>query len=579
MTTTSPVVPSRPAPPQPRPIAQIANQLGLRESELEPYGRLKAKVRLDTLDRLRDRPLGRYIVVSAITPTPLGEGKTVTSIGLSQALGAHLGQRVVTCLRQSSLGPTFGIKGGGSGGGACHLLPAEDVNLHLTGDIHAVTAAANLLAAAIDARLYHEQQYADRFTAQTQLPRLDIDPDSISWNRVLDVNDRALRHVRVGVDDPTAREAKFDIAVASEVMAILALATSIADMRQRLGRIVVARSRRGEPITAEHLGVAGAMAVLMRDAIHPNLVQTQEGTPVFIHAGPFGNIAHGNSSIVADQIALRLADYVVTEAGFAADLGLEKFIDIKCRASGLHPHAAVVVATVRALKMHGGGPAVKPGKSLPPEYVEENVGLVERGCANLARHIAIARGFGLPVVVAINRFPTDTAAEIAAVQQAAAGAGALAAVPSSHFADGGAGARALGEAVMHAANQPSSLQLLYPDSFTLEQKIQRIATAVYGAAGVNYSDLARQQLDQFTAMGLARLPICMAKTHLSISHDPQLKCDPRGFTLPIREVRASAGAGFIYPICGDMMTMPGLPSRPGFLGIDLNDDGTIVGLR
>ncbi len=561
-----------------KPIPEIAASIGIRPDELEIYGEHKAKVRLSILERLNDRGNGKYIDVTAITPTPLGEGKTTTTIGLVQGLG-RLGKRAIACIRQPSQGPTFGIKGGAAGGGYSQVVPMEEFNLHLTGDIHAIGAAHNLIAAAIDARMLHEAR--NRAWDETGLPRLDIDPYTITWNRVVDVNDRALRHVVIGLGgrwDGIPRETGFDITVASELMAILALAQDLRDLRARIGRIVVAYSRDKRPITTEDLGVAGAAAVLMRDTIKPNLLQTLEGQPAFVHAGPFANIAHGNSSIIADRIALKLGEYVVTESGFGADIGMEKFFDIKCRASGLVPNAVVLVATIRALKMHGGGPRVVAGRPLDPAYTEENPELVERGCVNLTRNIEIARTFGIPVVVAINRFPTDTAAEIEIVKHAATQAGAFAAVETDHFARGGAGARALAEAVIAACDAPSDFRFLYPLDLPIKGKIETIATKVYGAAGVEYTPEAERQIADYEASGFGNLPICMAKTHLSISHDPALKGAPRGFVLPVRAVRASVGAGFIYPLCGEMRTMPGLPSVPAFMGVDLDADGRIVGL-
>jgi methylenetetrahydrofolate dehydrogenase (NADP+)/methenyltetrahydrofolate cyclohydrolase/formyltetrahydrofolate synthetase len=519
--------------------------------------------------------------VTAITPTPLGEGKTTTTVGLSQALGAHLKKNVFTCIRQPSQGPTFGIKGGAAGGGYSQIVPMEDFNLHLTGDIHAVSAANNLLAAAIDARMMHERNYGERFKQVSGQERLNINPYSITWNRVVDVNDRELRRVVLGLGervDGYPREAGFDISVASEVMAILALTTGLKDMRQRLGRIVVGQNGAGQPVTAEDLGVAGAMTVLMKDAIMPNLMQTLEGTPAFVHAGPFANIAHGNSSIIADQIALKLADYVVTESGFGADIGMEKFFDIKCRYSGLVPNVVVMVATIRALKMHGGGPKVVAGRDLDTAYTEENLALLEAGGANLAKNIQIAKMFGIPVVVAVNRFKYDTPAEVALVQRIAEEAGAYAAVASNHWAEGGAGAVELAEAVVNACEQPNHFEFLYPLELSIKEKIETIASRVYGADGVDYTPLAEQQIAAYEKAGFGKLPMCMAKTHLSISHDPSLKGVPKGFVLPIREVRASVGAGFIYPLCGEMRTMPGLPSKPVFMQVDLDDQGKVVGL-
>ena len=563
------------------PIKEIAESVGLSEDDLDYYGKYKAKIHLDVLEKFKDRPQGKYIDVTAITPTPLGEGKTTTTVGLSQALGAHLGKRVFTCIRQPSQGPTFGIKGGAAGGGYSQIVPMEDFNLHLTGDIHAVAAANNLLAAAIDARLMHERNLGSRFKEITGLDPLNIDPYTITWNRVVDVNDSAMRRIVIGLgakNDGVPRQTGYDIAVASEVMAILALTTGLKDMRQRLGRIVVARNYAGEPITAEQLGVAGAMTVLMKDAIMPNLLQTLEGTPALVHAGPFANIAHGNSSIIADQIALRLADYVVTESGFGADIGMEKFFNIKCRYSGLIPNVVVIVATVRALKMHGGGPKVIPGRDLDKAYTEENLALLEKGGVNLAKNIQIAKLFGVPVVVAINRFKYDTQAELDLVKRIALEAGAYAAVPCDHWANGGKGAVELAEAVLSACELPSNFQFLYPLEMPIKQKIETIATKVYGASGVDYTPLANEQIAAYEKAGYGNLPICMAKTHLSISHDPNLKGAPSGFVLPVREVRASVGAGFIYPLCGEMRTMPGLPSKPVFMQVDLDENGRVKGL-
>jgi len=564
-----------------KPILEIGADLGLTEEELEPYGWYKAKVHLDVLQRLKDRPTARYIDVTAITPTPLGEGKTTTTVGLSQALGSQLGKRVFTCIRQPSMGPTFGIKGGAAGGGYSQIVPMEDFNLHLTGDIHAVGVAHNLLAAAIDARMLHERRLSDRALERAGLRRLDIDPFSILWRRVVDVEDAALRQIIIGLGgrrNGTPRESGFDITVASEVMAILALATDLSDLRTRLGRIVVATDRKGKPITAEDLGVAGAMAVLLKDALMPNLMQTLEHTPAFVHAGPFANIAHGNSSCIADLIAVKLADYVVTESGFGADCGMEKFFDIKCRVTGLMPNCVVMVATVRALKMHGGLGRVVPGRPLPPELTTENLEALERGCVNLVANINIARLFGVPVVVAINRFTTDTDREIELIRRIALDAGAEDAVPSEHWARGGAGARELAEAVVRACEKPSSPRFLYPLDIPIKEKIEIIATQVYGADGVDYAPEAERKIDQYTSLGYDHLPICMAKTHLSLSHDPKLLGAPKGWRLPIRDIRASVGAGFLYPLCGDMRTMPGLPRRPAFMDVDLDDEGKVRGL-
>ena len=606
------------------PAVKIAAALGLSEDDLDLYGKYKAKIHLDVLDRLKDRPLGHYVDVTAITPTPLGEGKTTTTVGVSQALGAHLGRKVMTVVRQPSMGPTFGIKGGAAGGGYSQIVPMEDFNLHLTGDIHAVTASHDLLAAAIDVRILHEANQDDeklfnafcpankkgerRFSpimlrrlkklgiAKTdpndlapeerrRMFRLDIDPASITWNRVIDVSDRFLRVVRIGrgpEEKGMERETGFDISVASEIMAILALTTGLADMRERLGRIVVGTSRSGEAVTADDLGVAGALTVLMKDAIMPNLMQTVENTPAIVHAGPFANIAHGNSSIIADQIALRLVGkdgYVVTESGFGADCGMEKFMNIKCRASGLRPSCVVLVATVRALKMHGGGPKVVAGKPLAPEYTEENLDLLAKGLANLTAHITNARRFGAPVVVAINRFTTDTEAEIELIRKAALAVRADDAIPSTHWADGGAGAVALAKAVIAACGKPSNFKFLYPLEWDIKKKIETIATQIYGADGVDYTPEAEAKVELYTRLGFDKLPICMAKTHLSLSHDPALKGVPRNFRLPVRDIRASVGAGFLYPLCGDMRTMPGLPTRPGYFDVDLDlETGKVKGL-
>ncbi len=600
-----------------KPILQIAAEVGLKESELELFGPYKAKVHLEVRDRLAKRPNGKYIDVTAITPTPLGEGKTTTTCGLSQALGAHLGRRVFTCIRQPSQGPTFGIKGGAAGGGYSQIIPMEDFNLHLTGDIHAVSAANNLLAAAIDARILHERAQPDdeklaralcpdgyiapsihkRMAklglaadkpadltpeAKRRLFRLDIDPNSITWQRVVDINDRHLRRVQIGLGDEekgNERYTGFDISVASEVMAILGLTTSLADMRERLGRIVIGTNQQGDPITAEDLGVAGAMTVLMKDALMPNLMQTLEGTPAFVHAGPFANIAHGNSSIVADQIALKLADYVVTESGFGADVGMEKFLDIKCRYSGLIPNVVVIVATIRALKMHGGGPKVVAGRPLDKAYTEENLPLLEAGAGNLAKHITNAKMFGVPVVVAVNSFKYDTEAEIKLVQKIALEAGAEGAFKCTNWMHGGKGALELAEAVVAAAEKTNHFEFLYPLDMPIKQKIETIATKIYGADGVDYLPEAEAKIELYTRLGFDKLPINMAKTHLSLTHDPNVKGRPTGWRLPVRDIRASVGAGFLYPLCGAMRTMPGLPTRPVFFDVDLDlDTGKVKGL-
>lgn len=609
---------------EPQRILTFAEPLGLHADELLPYGFDVAKVDVNVLKRLGDAPNGKYIVVTGITPTPLGEGKSTTTIGLSQAIGAHCGKKVFTCIRQPSQGPTFGIKGGAAGGGYSQVVPMTTFNLHLTGDIHAITAANNLLAAQIDARMFHESTQsdaalfnrlcpADKRGVRTFSPimlrrlaklgidksnpdelteeekgrfaRLDIDPFTITWQRVVDTNDRFLRTVTVGQgseEQGRIRQTGFDITVASEIMAVMALSSSLRDMRERLGRMVVASSRAGVPVTADDLGVAGALAVLMKDTIHPNLMQTIEGTPAFVHAGPFANIAHGNSSIVADRIALKLVGpdgYVLTEAGFGADIGMEKFFNIKCRLSGLIPSAVVMVATVRALKMHGGGPAVVAGTPLDPVYTEEHLDILAAGTANLKAHVANAVKFGVPVVVAINRFGSDTEAELALVREAALSAGAFDAVIAEHHAKGGAGAVALAEAVIRACESPSSFRFLYDVELPIKAKIEIIAKEIYGAASVKYEQLAEKRIAQFERQGFGNLPICMAKTHLSFSADATKKGRPTGFVLPIRDVRASVGAGFVFPIVGTMPTIPGLPTRPCFYDIDLDPEtGAVIGL-
>ncbi len=572
-----------------RPILEIAAKIGLTEDDLDLFGKYKAKVHLDVLKKFADRPQGKYIDVTAITPTPLGEGKTTTTVGLVQAMGTELGKNVVACIRQPSMGPTFNIKGGAAGGGYSQIIPMEDFNLHLTGDIHAISVAHNLVAAAIDSRMYHESRQSDEGLAKRGLRRLDIDPATITWNRVVDVCDRSLREIQIGFNDDKLadgspspifpRKTGFDITVASELMAILALTTGLKDLRERVGRVVFALNRKGDPVTLEDLGVAGAVTVLLKDALMPNLMQTLEGQPAFVHAGPFANIAHGNSSIIADQIALKLADYVVTESGFGADIGMEKFFDIKCRYSGLIPNVVVLVATVRALKMHGGGPKVTPGAPLAAEYTEENLELLEKGLENLGVHIRNALRFGIPVVVAVNSFATDTDAELEMIRRYSEQQGAFAAVKTSHWADGGAGARELAEAVVEACDQPSNFQFLYPLEWSIKQKIEHIAREIYGAAGVSYEPLAEQQIAAYEKAGFGRLPICMAKTHLSLSHNPDLKGAPKGFILPVREVRASVGAGFIYPLIGTMSTMPGMATHPAYMDIDIDlETGRIVGM-
>ncbi len=604
-----------------KPILQVAEELGLEADELELYGPYKAKVKLEVLERLKERPNGKYIDVTAITPTPLGEGKTTTTVGVCQALGAHLGKNVITVIRQPSQGPTFGIKGGAAGGGYSQIIPMEDFNLHLTGDIHAITAANNLLAAAIDARMMHESTQDDeklfnalcppdkkgerRFSPsmlrrlkrlgihktnpneltpeeRARFARLDIDPSTITWRRVVDTNDRFLREIEVGLgkdEEGYNRRTGYDITVASEIMAILALTTDLADMRDRMGRIVIGTNKKGEAITAEDIGCAGAMTVLMKDAIKPNLMQTLEGTPAFVHAGPFANIAHGNSSIIADKIALKLADYVITESGFGADCGMEKFFNIKCRYSGLIPQVVVIVATVRALKMHGGGPKVVAGKPLAPDYTDENLDLLRKGLPNLERHIQNALKFGVNVVVAVNSFATDTQAEVELVREAAIKAGAMDAVVSRHWMEGGKGAVALAEAVIQACEKPSNFKFLYPLDLSIKEKIETICKEIYGADGVDYLPEAEKKIELYTKLGFDKLPMNMAKTHLSFTHDPAVKGAPSGFRVPIRDIRASVGAGFLYPLLGEMRTMPGLPTRPVFYDVDLDlKTGKVVGL-
>jgi formyltetrahydrofolate synthetase len=568
------------------PIVDLAQSIGLEPDEVIPYGTTKAKVHLDVLNRIASNPTGRYVDVTAITPTPLGEGKTTTTIGLVQGLG-RLGHRSIACIRQPSMGPTFGIKGGAAGGGYSQVVPMDEFNLHLTGDFHAITAAHNLVAAAIDARWYHEDRLDDERLAELGLRRLDIDPDRISWRRVVDVNDRALRNVVIGLGgsaDGRPRETGYDITVTSELMAILALtdgdnfASALRNFRDRCGRVVIGTSKRGDPITLEDLDIAGAVAVLMRDTLHPTLMQTLEGQAALVHSGPFANIAHGNSSILADRVGLHLADYVVTESGFGADMGMEKFFDIKCRVSGLKPDCVVLVATVRALKTHGGGPKVVAGRPLDSAYTEENLPLLRAGMANLNAHIATVESFGVPVVVAINRFPTDSHREHQLIEEMAMSAGAVAAVVTDHHARGGEGAEELAGAVADASERPSQFEYLYPLDRPIKEKIETIATRVYGAGAVEYSALAESQIETFERAGYGYLPICMAKTHLSISHDPNLKGAPRGFTVPVREVRAAIGAGFIYPLLGEMRTMPGLSTHPAFMNVDVDREGNVVGL-
>ena len=549
-----------------KPLGDIAAEMGIGPHLLEPHGDDVAKIRLEAIDELADRPRARYVVVSAITPTPLGEGKTTTTVGLGQAM-RHIGRKSTIAVRQPSMGPTFGIKGGAAGGGYSQVVPMELLNLHLTGDFHAVTAAHNLLSALVDNHLHHGNASG-------------LDLDAITWRRVFDVNDRALRNIVIGLGpkaDGVTRQTGFDITAASEIMAILALADSVPDLRARMARIVVGYTTDGNAITADDIGGAGAMAVMMREALKPNLLQTLENTPVLVHAGPFGNIAHGNSSIVADLIGIHTGDVLITEAGFGADMGAERFFNIKCRASGLTPDAGVVVATVRALKAHSGRHKVVAGRALPDDMLVENPDEVHIGGANLRKQLDNIRMHGVTPVVAINAFPTDHPSEHQAIREIAEEAGARVAL-STHFADGGPGAAELAEAVMEAADEPSQFELLYPDEAPLRDKIETVATRVYGADGVDYSPAATRQLDTYERNGFGRLPVCIAKTHLSISSDPKLMGAPTGWRLPVREVRASVGAGFVYPICGEMRTMPGLGKTPAAFRIDLDTSGKIVGL-
>lgn len=550
------------------PITHIADQMGLDPSLVEPYGRGVAKIDLRAIDELSDRPRARYVVVTAVTPTPLGEGKTTTAVGLGQGF-SHVGRRATITLRQPSMGPTFGIKGGAAGGGYSQVVPMDRLNLHLTGDTHAVTAAHDLLAAMVDNHLHH---------APASGP--DLDPRAVSWGRVLDINDRALRSIVVGLGariDGVPRQARFDITAASEVMSILSLATSLSDLRARLGRIVVGRTRDGEEVTAEQLKAAGAMAVLLRDALQPNLLQTLEHTPALVHTGPFGNLATGSSSVVADLIGLRTGDVLLTEAGFGADLGAERFLNVKCRQAGLVPDAAVLVVTCRALKVHAGRTTVMAGRPLPPELTAEDPAAVAAGLVNLHAQLEVLRRHGVTPVVALNAFPTDHPSEHAVVLEAAADAGVRAAV-TTHVADGGAGAAELAAAVWEASQEPGSFSHLYPDEASIADKLTTIATEIYGADGVDLAPLATRQIAELEAAGHGRLPLCVAKTHLSLSDDPTRPGAPRGWRLPVREVRASVGAGFLTPICGEVRTMPGLGREPAAHRIDLAEDGSIIGL-
>ncbi|MEW6552775.1 MAG: formate--tetrahydrofolate ligase [Actinomycetota bacterium] len=551
------------------PIVEIARKMGLEDDEIDLYGKYKAKIDFDAvLARLKDKPNGKYIDVTAITPTPLGEGKTVTSIGVTESL-AKIGKNVVLALREPSLGPVFGIKGGAAGGGYSQVVPMEDLNLHFTGDIHAVGVANNLLAAMIDTSILLGNP-------------LNIDPLTISWRRVVDISDRALRDIVIGLggrENGYARQTGYDITVASEVMAILALATSLKDLRERFSRIVVAYTYDGKPVTAEDLKAAGAMTVLMKEALKPNLIQTLEHNPCIMHAGPFANIAHGNNSIVADYVALKCGDYVVTESGFGADMGAEKMMDIKCRYSGVTPDCVVITATIRALKMHGGAFEARPGKKLDEELVKkENMPALEEGTGNLVKQIENMKLFGVPVVVTINQRTTDTDAEIALVKRLAEAAGVAACVPIDVWAKGGEGGKEAAEAIVAACDMPKDFKYLYADDAPIKEKIEAIATKIYGADGVDYTPLAEQKIKQFTEAGYDKLPICMAKTHLSLSHDPNLKGVPKDYRLPVVDIRPSIGAGFLYPLCGAMRTMPGLPSRPAAVDVDIDESGKTLGL-
>ncbi|KAL8674638.1 MAG: hypothetical protein Q9168_000946 [Polycauliona sp. 1 TL-2023] len=617
---------------RPKPITQVADEVGIASHELEPYGASKAKVDLGLLQRLGHRRNGRYVLVAGITPTPLGEGKSTTTVGLTQALAGHLGRIAFANVRQPSQGPTFGIKGGAAGGGYSQVIPMEEFNLHLTGDIHAITAANNLLAAAIETRMFHEATQKDKALYTRLVPakkgkrefqpimyrrlkklgitktnpdeltedeihqfaRLDIDPATITWRRVLDVNDRHLRGITIGTaptEKGLSRETGFDISVASECMAILALSNDLADMRERLGRMVIATSRNGDPVTCDDIGAGGALTALMRDAIKPNLMQTLEGTPVFVHAGPFANISIGASSVLADKLALKLAGteededhskkagFVVTEAGFDFTMGGERFFNIKCRSSGLTPDVVVVVATVRALKVHGGGPEISPGGALHEIYRTENVDILRKGCVNLRKHISNARQYGIPVIVAINKFETDTETEIAVVREEALAAGAVDAIPANHWAEGGKGAVDLAKGVISASEKEKNFKLLYGLDGTVQERIEKIGQVMYGADKVEFSELAQKKVDTYQKQGFGNLPICIAKTQYSLSHDPSLKGAPTGFTVPIRDVRLAVGAGYLYALAADIQTIPGLPTAPGYLNVDVDPEtGEIDGL-
>ncbi|KAF4680950.1 hypothetical protein FOZ60_012765 [Perkinsus olseni] len=605
-------------------IRNVCESLGLDDDDYDCYGKFAAKVNLSVREKLSGRPDGKYVVVTGVTPTPLGEGKSTCTVGISQSLGAHLGKKVFTCIRQPSMGPTFGIKGGAAGGGYSQVIPMEDFNLHLTGDIHAISIANNLLVAQLDTRIFHENTQSNKAlfdricpimkdgrrkvsasiirrlqrlglsTDVSQLDeegvgrlvRLDIDPETIMVNRVVDVNDRMLRKVTIGQgpnEKGFTRETQVDIAVSSECMAILALATSLEDMRDRLRKMVVAYSKSGDPVTADDLGVAGAMTVLLKDTINPTLMQTLEGTPVFVHAGPFANIAHGNSSIVADQVALKLVGqdgYVLTEAGFGSDIGMEKFMDIKCRYSGLRPDAIVLVTTARALKSHGGGPPVEAGKKMNDAYTTERLDLIQNGLCNLQAHIDIGNQFGVPVVVCVNKVNTDSDAELKLIVDDALKSGAAAAVVSDHWARGGEGAVEISKKLIEVCEaRTSEFKFTYPLDIPIKDKIAAICMKIYGAAAVEYEEAAELAIERFERAGLGGLPICMAKTQYSLSADASLRGRPAGFTIKVKNCRAAAGAGFIYPLLGPIMTMPGLPTRPCFYDVDIDPaTGKVEGL-